>query len=128
MEKKSASEPPSATNFLDGDWDSANARDAVKYSAETNTYRTSFESATDSLLMAIVSSVAAVEETEPMKLPTLSSVIDVDALEALIQPRTRHIAGSDRHVTFYFAGYAVTVHSYGIIALRPLDDSTTDTS
>lgn len=124
MAKNSASIPPVASDLSDGQWDSEDAYEAIEHHSETDTYRTSFDSTTDSVALAVVLSVAAVEETNPQELPSLSSIVDWNALEALIQPEETQ-SEKDRHVTFNFVGYQVTVHSYGIIAVRPAHDSTT---
>lgn len=102
MPRTSAFMPPVASDLLDGQWDPGDAYDAVEYHAQTDTYRTSFDSTTDSVAMAVVLSVAAVEETNPKELPSLSTLVDCDALETLIQPRETQSAGKDRRVTFNF--------------------------
>lgn len=126
MAKNSASMPPVASDLSDGQWDSEDAYEAIEHHTETDTYRTSFDSTTDSVALAVVLSVAAAEETNPQELPSLSSIVDWNALEALVQPNETQPSGKDRHVTFNFVGYQVTVHSYGIIAIQPAHDSTTD--
>lgn len=125
MAKNSASMPPVASDLLDGQWDPEDAYEAIERHAETEAYRTSFDSTTDSVGLAVVLSVAAVEETNPQELPSLSSIVDWNALETLMQPNETQSSGKDRHVTFNFVGYQVTVHSYGIIAIRPANYSTT---
>jgi hypothetical protein len=95
-------------------------REALEYSAETDTYRASFDSSSESVCTAVISTVAAVSETKPMELPPLYSVCDPDALAALVTPTVIGPPNGDVHVSFTFAGYTVTVHDYGVIAVQPL--------
>lgn len=69
--------------------------------------------------MDVVSTVAAVGEMDPLDLPPLSSSVDPDALESLIEPTRARYAGNDVYVGFTFEGYSVTVHDYGIITVQP---------
>ncbi|WP_232700320.1 HalOD1 output domain-containing protein [Halobacterium wangiae] len=101
------------------DVDSIDRSEAVDYSPETDTYRTSFDGSTESVSMAVVSTVAVVTETGPTSLPTLNDVLDPEALDSLVERRDRDSAAKDFRLSFEYADCTVTVHSYGIIAVRP---------
>jgi len=109
--------PPDVT---DADRQSVRECDAIEYDEETDTYRAAFDSSADSVAMTVVWTVAIVTETDPVDLPRLCSVVDTDALEAIMRPTTASAIGSDRHVSFTFGGCSVAVHSYGVVAVRPL--------
>ena len=95
--------------------------EAFDYSADTNTYRASFDSDTVSASMAVVSTVAVITETDLMALPSLNSAVNPDALETLVERRGRDPSRNDVRIAFVYAGCTVTVHSYGIIAVRPAE-------
>jgi hypothetical protein len=106
-------------------WDSIEKREALEYSAETDTYRASFDSNNESVCAAVISAVAVVSETKPRELPPLYSVCDPDALAALVTPTVVGPSNGDIQVSFTFAGHEVTIHGYGIIAVQsPREDST----
>jgi len=117
--------PPPAPNMSDSQWSTIEKREALEYSAETDTYRASFDSNSESVCTAVISTVAAVSETKPMELPPLYSVCDPDALAALVTPTVVGPSNGDIHVSFRFAGYKVTVHDYGVIAVQPPQEDST---
>jgi hypothetical protein len=59
---------------------------------------------TDSLLLAIVNAVAAVENESATSLPPLSETVDVEALERLVES-----ADDGLTVSFSYGGYHVVV-------------------
>jgi len=111
--------PPAPPDVSELDVDSIERSEAVDYSPETDTYRASFDGNTESVSMAVVATVAVVTQTGPTELPTLNDVIDPEALDNLVERRDRSASASDVHVSFEYAGCTLTVHSYGIIAVRP---------
>ena len=111
--------PPAPPEVSELDVGSIDRSEAVDYSPETDTYRASFGGSTESVSMAVVSTVAVVTETEPTAMPTLNAAIDPEALDRMVQRRNRASTANDFHVSFEYAGCTVTVHSYGIIAVRP---------
>lgn len=113
--------PPAPPDVSELDVASIDRGEVFDYSDDTNTYRTSFDSDTASASMAVVSTVAVVTETELMALPSLNSAVNPDALETLVERRDRDPSRSDVRVGFVYAGCTVTVHSYGIIAVRPTE-------
>ena len=67
-----------------------------------------FEPESESIVEAIVSSVAAIRNVEPGRLPPLGRTFDVEILERLFDPPVRGTVESG-HVTFPYAGVRVTV-------------------
>lgn len=119
-------ETPLAPAVTDRQWNSIEKRDVLEYDAESETYRASFDGDARSVCTAVVSTVAAVSRTRPTELPPLHSVVDTDALTALVESTVTGPSGSDIHVSFTFDGYPVTVHSYGLVTVHPLPADSTD--
>lgn len=67
---------------------------------------------------AVVTAVAEAKGVDPMDLTPLGTVIDSDALEALVTPPT-----TLDHVAFHYSGYDVTVSPDGRVDLRPTTDT-----
>ena len=65
---------------------------------------------------AVVEAVAAAAGDDPLEIEPIHSVVDPDALDALLGQNGRQRHG-DVHVTFSFHGYDVTVWDYGRIQL-----------
>lgn len=93
-------------------------KDALEYDPETDCYRASFDIGSESVCWAIVSVVAAISGTRKTELPSLGSVVDADALNALLSSSLSDQSPGDVHVTFDYDGHEVTVHSYGIITVQ----------
>lgn len=110
------SSAPDVTEVREGSWQK---KDSLDYDAETDTYRAAFDSASESVCHAVVSMVAAVTESQPTDLPPLNGTVDSEALETLIRSQTTDRSRGDVHVSFRYAGHEVTVHNYGIVAVRP---------
>lgn len=72
-------------------------------------YRTSFDTGTDSVSIAVISTVAAITNTPEEELPPLYTIVDPDALETLVQ------SGAVIDISFIYHGHAVTVHGDGDI-------------
>lgn len=115
--------PPHAPAVTDCQPDDGGGADTIDYDSDTDTYRASFDSATDSVPMAVLSTVATVAETDPTALQSLHSVVDPDALDALMRPAADTPERGDVHVSFTLDGHDVTVHSYGIVAVQPPEDT-----
>lgn len=113
--------PPTPPDVSELDVASIDRGEAFDYSADTNTYRASFDSDATSVSMAVVSTVAVVTETEPTALPPLNATVNPDALETLVERRDRDPSRNDVRIAFVYAGCTVTVHSYGIIAVQPAE-------
>lgn len=118
--------PPPVPDVATTEWDAIKKRDILDYDAETDTYRASFDSAKETVCMAVIAVVAVVSDTSPAELPPIQSVIDTDAFDQLIESAATGPSTGDIHVSFTFAGCSVTVHSYGIIAVHPLHEEPVD--
>ncbi|SFF87061.1 hypothetical protein SAMN04488063_0597 [Halopelagius inordinatus] len=101
--------------------DSLDSAGALTYHDETKTYRTEYDQRVDAPQEVVVHSVAALEERSPIELDPLYTVIDPDALDQLFAPMIngRHVG--DGKITFGYQGYEITLHSYGVVAIRPVE-------
>ncbi|ADB62644.1 hypothetical protein Htur_3782 (plasmid) [Haloterrigena turkmenica DSM 5511] len=61
--------------------------------------------------VAVVSTVAAAEECDPLELPPLYETIDTNALNRLVSPTAN--GGADR-IMFRYCGYEVLVRRSGV--------------
>jgi hypothetical protein len=98
----------------------------IEYDPERRVYRAYYERENDthrrdSPSFAIAESIATIERTDVTTVDPLSDTVDMNALNALIQSATN---GSDIQITFSVQGYRITVHSDGVIELRPTDSDT----
>lgn len=119
MENSSSHSLPSAPDLTETELESVDQSDVIEYSPDTNTYRTSFSGDTESVWVAVISTVAVISETKPMKIPPLYSVIDPTTLQDLMEPSGPGPPRSDISVSFTYVGYTVTVHNYGVIRVQP---------
>ncbi|SDR16497.1 HalOD1 output domain-containing protein [Natronobacterium texcoconense] len=95
---------------------------SVEYDRETNTYKATFDSTELAPSVAVVEAVAAIRGVEPLDVePSLYEAIDPGALDALVRTQiTSHRTG-DCVVAFQYLEYEITVKSYGIIEIDPLE-------
>ena len=98
--------------------------EAVEYSQESGTVRTQFDQEKTPASMAVIATLADVLDTDPVELDPLHSTVDPDALDALVRVRTR--TDGDIHVAFTHEGHAITVHSYGVVAITPEHELTAE--
>lgn len=91
---------------------------SVTYQQDSETYRFEYDQDKTPASMAVVTALSDVVDTDPTELDPLHDTVDTDALDAVVG--VRHPANGDVHVTFPFEGYAITVHSYGIVEVVPL--------
>jgi len=91
--------------------------EAVEYAPESGTVRTQFDQEKTPASMAVIATLADVMDTDPVALNPLYSTVDPDALDALV--RVRDGMDGDTHVRFTHEGHAITVHSYGVVAIAP---------
>lgn len=108
---------PLARGGRENQRDSVETSDAVEYDSETDTYRASYDS-TESADMAVVSTLAAISETDPRESVPLYSTVDPDALDNLVSTAN----GDDLRIAFEHAGYHVVVGGDMEIAVAELDD------
>lgn len=118
--------PPPAPDLTERQWDSIEKQDVLEYNLESKTYRVSFDSTTESVCTAVISTVATVSQMRPMELPPLCSVIDPDALGTLVETTVLGPSNGDVQVSFSLNDCKVTVHTYGIITVQPPQAETTD--
>jgi hypothetical protein len=98
--------------------------EAVEYSPKSGTVRTQFDQEKTPASMAVIATLADVLDTDPAELDPLHSTVDTDALDALV--RVRNGANGDIHVAFTHEGHAITVHSYGVVAITPEHEPTAE--
>lgn len=99
--------------------------EAIEHDPESNTYRAAFDGSAESPSTAVVSVVATVADRDPLEMESLYSVVDPDALDTLMNPVRADPSRGDTHVGFTLDGHEVTVHSYGVISVRPPDEMNT---
>lgn len=109
--------PPRALSAMN-QTDGGAERNAVEYDRATESYRASFDSSTDSVCMAVLSTVATVADVDPIDLPSLHSVVDPDALETMMEPAVDAPSRGDVRVSFTLDGHDVTVHGCGVVTVR----------
>lgn len=99
--------------------DSLDSAATLTYHAETETYRTEYDWRVDAPQEVVIHCVAALEGSQAIELDPLYTVLDPDALDQLFAPMASGQHLGDGKVTFDYHGYEVTLHSYGVIAIRP---------
>ena len=90
---------------------------AIGYESETDTYHVSFDG-TESISMAIISSMATISDTDSLNSAPLYATVDPDALNDLVSTAN----GSDLQITFTYNGYRIEVDGGGHIAMTEVDD------
>lgn len=69
---------------------------------------------------AVRQAIATLERCRPDQLGDLDSVVDVDELNAIVDPPSGEGGDDDgRSFLFAYCGYAVAVHSDGTIQVEP---------
>lgn len=80
--------------------------ETIVYDEDTETYQVSLvSSAADNPLVAVLWSVATIEDVKPIDLPPIAEWIDPDALSQLFDSST----GEHISITFPYTGYQVTI-------------------
>lgn len=59
---------------------------SITYDAETDTYHSAYGSRTESVCLAVISTVAAVSDTDLTDMEPLNSTVNPDALENVVTP------------------------------------------
>jgi hypothetical protein len=95
--------------------------EVVEYDADTGTYRATYDSSTESVCMAIISTVAAVSETDLSELEPLYSVINPDALNALFASKQDGRSRTGGEVRFTYCEYEITATSNGDVQVAPTE-------
>lgn len=70
-----------------------------------------------SALLGVVELVSVVTDTPAERLQPLASVLDPDAIEALVSGR-----GTKVEISFEYSGYGVTVNSLGEVVVHSVDE------
>lgn len=90
----------------------------VEFDADQEVFQATYDCEQDPVGLAVITVVTAAGGTDPVELVPLQSVIDTDALEALLSPATNDGRGCDQ-VTFRYEGFEITVTSAGMIEATP---------
>lgn len=77
--------------------------------------------ANESVSMAVVRAVSAVDGTDPCSLPPLANRLDPDALDAIFEPGLEGIPRRGDHLSFNYAEYRVTIDDGEHLTVRPMD-------
>lgn len=117
--RESAGNRPTESSGTSLSLDSLDSAAALTYHAETETYRTEYDWRSDAPQEVVIHCVAALEDSSPIELDPLYTVLDPDALDQLFAPTLNGQHFGDGKVTFGYHGYEVTLHSYGVVAVRP---------
>lgn len=96
--------------------------DGVEFDTDTDTFWATYDSARDSVSLAVVAVVAAVEDCAPTDLTPLQTQVDTDALQSLFQTPIDKLP-TPTSTSFRYEGYEVTVSSEEIIQATPLSDA-----
>ena len=76
----------------------------------------------ESVSLAVVRVVSAVEGRRPRSLRPLANVVDPTALDALFDPQGDGTPRRGGRLTFVYDGYRITVDNGEYLTLRSLDD------
>lgn len=91
--------------------------DSETYHRSSATHRFEYDPASTPPCMAVVSALSAVLDVGPTDLDPIAETVNTDALDALV--RDGEPADGEVQVSWTQAGFAVTVHSYGLVTLSP---------
>jgi hypothetical protein len=83
--------------------------------------RFEFDARTEPVSTAVVNAVATVTDSRPTEMTPLGSITNSDALDALFRPPATGAGRGDIHLSLEFEGQEITIHSYGVIEVRPAD-------
>jgi len=89
--------------------------EAVEYVVGSGTVRTQSDQEKTPASMAVITTLADVRDTDTVDLTPLHSTVDPEESDSLV--RVHNEANGDTHVTFTHDGHAITVHSYGMVAI-----------
>lgn len=82
--------------------------------------------ADETVSMAVIRAVSAVEGREPLSLPPLSNVIDTDSLDALFAPRGDGTPRAGGRISFIYSNCGLTIDNGEYLTLEllaPLRDT-----
>ncbi|WP_436348853.1 HalOD1 output domain-containing protein [Natronorubrum sp. FCH18a] len=91
--------------------------ESVEYHRESESYRAQYDRDETSASMAVVAALSDVMDSDPTELEPLHASIDTGALNEVVS--LQDATNGDISVTFTVAEYAITVYSYGVVAIDP---------
>lgn len=83
---------------------------------------------TESVSIAVVCAVGAVDGRDPCSLPPLSRVLDPDALNALFAPQPDGEPRTGGRLSFTYSGCRVSLDNGEFLTVQPLDGHSATTS
>ena len=98
--------------------ESGRSFDGDEPKGEDETIRAQFDWASRAPSMAVIETVAIAFDCEPTAIEPLYESIDLDALDALLQPHGSPATANDVTVSFVVVDCQVTVHSRGDVVVR----------
>ena len=98
--------------------------ETVESDRKAGTVRTRFDQEKTPASMAVIATVAAVMDADPVELEPLHSSVDPDALDALV--RVRPGTEGETRITFTHESRAITVSTRGVVTLSRADERTTE--
>lgn len=75
----------------------------------------------ESISLAVVRAVSAVEGREPDSLPPLANVLDPEALDGLFAPRPGGTARAGGRISFVYSTCRVTIDNGEYLTLQPIE-------
>lgn len=94
----------------------------VDYDVESESFRATYDSSSDSTCLAVVAVVSTALGKEPLDLTPLQSAIETDALDELVTESSSGIKPCDS-ISFRYEGFEITVTSGEIIEASPLENT-----
>lgn len=91
----------------------------MTFNRETGTYWAEFDGCALQPAVAVVYAVAEANQTDPLSLPPLQSVLDAEALNALVETNTNSQSQTEITVSFEYAGHHVVLKEHGRIVITP---------
>lgn len=91
----------------------------IEYQEADGSYQTLFSTGNDSVVDAIIYTVATATERSPFALPVLYDTIDPDAIISIIQSSDTETKKADIVIEFQYAGCLIEVSSHGTITAHP---------
>lgn len=76
----------------------------------------------ESVSMAVVRAVSAVEGRKPQSLPPLANVLDTDALDVLFDARGDGTARTGGRLSFVYSNCRITIDNGEHLTLQPLEN------
>ena len=91
--------------------------ESVVFHQDSETYRGEYDQDTTSASTAVLALLSGVTGRDPTELDPLYATLDPEALDDLV--RARSTRNGDISITFTVGTHAITVYSYGVVAVDP---------